>query len=103
MYGETGPGAKVLVVVPNYRFGRQAEEWGFIGTDECWIQKENLERVRGGRFESWRYLDSLDRPPPPGSSVQVIEAWLARDEQPFPQLDSATRITLDAMVMFAAP
>jgi hypothetical protein len=92
-----------LVVVPNFEFGKQAEEAGLIGDSETWCEKANLERARGWRFESWRYLDTLDRPPPAGASPDVVEAWLAREDHPFPPLDRKTMIELDSMVMFAAP
>lgn len=93
-----------LVVVPNQRFGMQAKDMGLIADDERWLTRDQLDRTRGMKFDSWRYLDTLDEPPPIGSSQDVIEAWLARpDESPFPPLDTATRVQLDAMVMFGAP
>jgi hypothetical protein len=98
-----GHNRKTLVVVPNHRFGLQAASAGLIGPDEHWEPLESLERVRGVTFTGWRYLDTLDRPPGPGSSIDVVEAWLAREETPFPPLDSQTTFQLDAMVLFAGP
>lgn len=92
-----------LVVTPTFDFGRQAESLGLIADDETWCEKGRIERSRGWHFDSWRYLDTLDKPPPAGASSDVVEAWLARDDHPFPPLDRLTVVELDAMIMFASP
>jgi hypothetical protein len=93
-----------LVVVPNFQFGCRAEEMGLIDDDEAWTPTGALDRIRGWRFTAWRYLDTLEQAPPPGSSQDVLEEWLGRpSESPFPPLDRAKQVQLDAMVMFAAP
>ena len=93
-----------LVVVPNFQFGKQAHDLGLIRDGESWLTVDELDKARGHHFTSWRYLDTLDRPPAPGSSEKVIEEWLARpDESPFPPLDRQTQFQLDAMCAFQAP
>lgn len=92
-----------LVVVPTQRFGENAERQGMIDNDEAWVSAETLQAVRGHQFTRWRYLDTLDRPPTMGSSVGTMEAWLARDESPFPPLDPGVVVQLQAMVMFVSP
>lgn len=96
-------GPRRLVVTPTFDFGAMAEDRGLISDDETWCEKGRIDRARGWRFESWRYLDSLDCPPPAGAAPAVLEAWLTREDHPFPPLDRKTLIELDSMVMFGAP
>lgn len=91
-----------LVIVPTHKFGRKAETLGLIHEDETWAATDQIQLVRGaryGHFITWRYLDSLDQPPPVGSSVDVVEAWLAREETPFPPLDLVAQMALNGMVL----
>lgn len=95
--------AQKLVVVPVYTLGFDADTQGLVGRDEVWCTVADVPGLRGIAYREWRYLDTLDRPPAIGSSREVIEAWLERDDHPFPPLDPAVKMALDAMVLLPAP
>jgi len=93
-----------LVVVPTHHFGLLAVKAGLIDPEaEHWECVQRLGYARGRTFDSWRYLDSLDQPPGPGARSEVVEAWLARDESPFPPLAPDVVASLDIMVALSRP
>lgn len=89
-----------LVVVPTQWFGKRAVEAGLIAAGEVWTSRRHIDRHRGQTYETWRYLDSLDRPPAVGSGPDVVQAWLERPaEKPFPPLSWEEQMVLNSMCM----
>lgn len=91
------------MVVPNIRLGRMAESAGLIAEDEMWLAQDLIAHVRGRYLTGWRYLDTVDPPPPIGSRPAVVEAWLTREETVFPPLTPLVAMALDAIVTFSGP